>query len=358
MIVWGGSGAASLNTGGRYNPTTNSWIATSTGVNVPSARYLHTATWSGNEMVVWGGYDTNYTNDGGRYNPTTETWTSTSIGSNVPDGRSGHTADWTGSELLVWGGYNGTYINTGGRYCVCPAGTMIYRDADGDGFGDPARSASSCDGTIPVGWVATGSDCDDANPNVHPGALEVCNGFDDNCNGLVDEDALGEDVDGDGVPGACDNCPLAANPSQADTDGDGIADACDNCPSIFNRLQLDFDHDGEGDVCDVNDGVIYLLAAADKSRISWAQETGPTHWNVYEGDLALLRATGLFTQAPGSNPLAGRVCGLTNTWIDDAAAPTPGRVRFTLVTGVVGTVEGSLGTTSTGAPRLNTNPCP
>src|SRR5438876_5020655 len=71
MIVGGGEGrAGDLNTGGRYNPSTDSWTATSTG-NAPDARYAHKAVWTGSEMIVWGGeyYDGNYhlPNTGGRY---------------------------------------------------------------------------------------------------------------------------------------------------------------------------------------------------------------------------------------------------------------------------------------------------
>ena len=46
-----------LNTGGRYNPGTDSWTATST-TNAPTARHCHTAVWTGSEMIVWGGYVT------------------------------------------------------------------------------------------------------------------------------------------------------------------------------------------------------------------------------------------------------------------------------------------------------------
>jgi N-acetylneuraminic acid mutarotase len=57
MIVWGGSGSSGyLNTGGRYNPNTNTWTATST-TNAPTARSAHTVVWTGSEMIVWGGYD-------------------------------------------------------------------------------------------------------------------------------------------------------------------------------------------------------------------------------------------------------------------------------------------------------------
>ena len=70
MIIWGGYDyPVVFNTGGRYNPSTDSWTATTT-TNAPTARYYHTAVWTGSEMIIWGGYDGNDTfNTGGRYNP-------------------------------------------------------------------------------------------------------------------------------------------------------------------------------------------------------------------------------------------------------------------------------------------------
>jgi N-acetylneuraminic acid mutarotase len=108
MIVWGGVGTITAtdiyNTGGRYDPVANSWAATSTNSGVPSVRQDHTAVWTGTEMIVWGGQGSvgNYRDSGGRYNPTTDTWTTTATG---PAGRAYHTAVWTGSEMIVWGGY-------------------------------------------------------------------------------------------------------------------------------------------------------------------------------------------------------------------------------------------------------------
>src|SRR6266496_2691169 len=116
MIVWGGVGDG-MNTGGRYNPSTDSWTATST-TNAPSARYDTTAVWTGSEMIVWGGQIENppsTTNTGGRYNPSTDSWTATST-TNAPSARYVHTAVWTGSEMIVWGGCVGSESNTGGRY--------------------------------------------------------------------------------------------------------------------------------------------------------------------------------------------------------------------------------------------------
>jgi N-acetylneuraminic acid mutarotase len=123
MIVWGGIGESLilLNSGGRYNPSTNSWTATST-TNAPQARYEQTAVWTGSEMTIWGGFvDISgvTVNTGGKYNPSTDNWTATST-VNAPDARGGHQAVWTGSEMIVWGGcfLNGGWscFNTGGRY--------------------------------------------------------------------------------------------------------------------------------------------------------------------------------------------------------------------------------------------------
>jgi N-acetylneuraminic acid mutarotase len=130
MIVWGGHAPGGvLNSGGRYQPGTDSWTATST-LNAPESRDAHTAVWTGSEMIVWGGAkllpSEGYLNTGGRYNPTTETWAATSI-ANAPLARHGHTAVWTGSEMIVWGGAHGNgtlFLNTGRRYCAQPPAVL------------------------------------------------------------------------------------------------------------------------------------------------------------------------------------------------------------------------------------------
>ena len=72
MIVWGGTTGPGVvfNTGGRYNPSTDSWTATST-TNAPEARTGHSAVWTGSEMIIWGGNPSSAArfNTGGRYNP-------------------------------------------------------------------------------------------------------------------------------------------------------------------------------------------------------------------------------------------------------------------------------------------------
>lgn len=61
-----------------------------------------------------------------------------------------------------------------------------YYDKDRDGYGDDAVTFTGC--AAPGShWVTRGGDCDDDDKKVYPGAPEVCNGKDDNCNGQIDE---------------------------------------------------------------------------------------------------------------------------------------------------------------------------
>jgi len=122
VIIWGGETSISgtkVNTGALYDPSTDSWTTTSTGANVPSGRYTHTAVWTGSKMIVWGGLTglATRTNTGGAYDPVNDSWTSTSTGTNVPSARNGDGAVWTGTYMVIWGGYDGSsYVNSGGRY--------------------------------------------------------------------------------------------------------------------------------------------------------------------------------------------------------------------------------------------------
>ncbi len=75
----------------------------------------------------------------------------------------------------------------------CDATTLAGPEGDRDG--DGAISAMCCQAAS-RGVLICGDDCDDDRSGVNPGAVEVCNGVDDDCNGLLDHPA--EDNDGDG----------------------------------------------------------------------------------------------------------------------------------------------------------------
>ncbi len=99
-----------------------------------------------------------------------------------------------------------------------------YLDLDGDGFGDVLDSTSCFQ---PGGTSSTPGDCDDGDASVNPGAAEVCDGIDHNCDGQVDE---GFDADGDGFTncdGDCDDADPSINPGVTELCGDGIDDNCD-----------------------------------------------------------------------------------------------------------------------------------
>ena len=127
MIVWGGYSDLTVGDGARYDPATDSWTRLSS-IDAPQARAYHTAVWTGSEMIVWGGwnlavgpddYVETFLNSGGRYDPLSDSWTPTT-GTGAPDPRTFATAVWTGSEMVVWGGeiyHSGwTFFNSGGRY--------------------------------------------------------------------------------------------------------------------------------------------------------------------------------------------------------------------------------------------------
>ncbi len=73
--------------------------------------------------------------------------------------------------------------------------TRWYPDADGDGFGDEDAPWSSC--AQPTGYTATGKDCDDADPAIHPGADDhPGDGVDDDCDGEDQTPLSGAPLDG------------------------------------------------------------------------------------------------------------------------------------------------------------------
>ena len=79
---------------------------------------IGTAVWTGSEMIIWeAGYLFGVFNTGARYDPATDSWIATNI-RNAPISRGSESGVWTGSEMIIWGGLNSPAgnLNNGGRY--------------------------------------------------------------------------------------------------------------------------------------------------------------------------------------------------------------------------------------------------
>ncbi|MFZ5482309.1 MAG: MopE-related protein [Myxococcota bacterium] len=153
--------------------------------------------------------------------------------------------------------------------------TVWFADLDGDGFGDPASPALSCD--APAGHVPNADDCDDADGAVSPLGAESCNGVDDDCDGDVDEGAAAGatawylDADGDGYGNADvteDACDAPAGYVADATDcNDGAATASPAGTETCNGL----DDDCDGDTDEEGTTTFYKDADGD----GWGDESAP-----------------------------------------------------------------------------------
>jgi len=296
MIVWGGTDIANtlLGTGSQYNPVANSWAAV-TQANAPGARWGHGAVWSGDEMLVWGGFSP-YTatkwNDGGRFNPILNSWTPITI-VGAPTARSQFPYVWSGKELIVWGGAEvnkqpisgGRYdpaldtwrptslVNTPSpgitsAYAVAWTGhQMIVLGLDARGGRYLAAGDGDWDG------VVCDQDCDDDNASVYPGAPQICDGLNNDCDDPgwpavppteVDDDAdmvlACADCDDsdpsvfpkapqicDGLNNDCNDSawPLLSGTNEADDDGDGLSECAGDCDDAHPTV-----YPGAAQICD------------------------------------------------------------------------------------------------------------
>ncbi len=178
-----------------------------------------------------------------------------------------------------------------------------YTDADGDGYGTGTANASCSNPG--AGFATANGDCDDASASVNPGAIEICNGIDDNCTGGIDNGLTFNnyytDADGDNY-GTGTAQSLCANPGSgyATANGDcndasstvnpGANEICngidDNCTGgidnglTFNNYYTDADGDNYGtgtaqSLC-ANPGAGYSIQTGDCNDNNNAIKPGAT----------------------------------------------------------------------------------
>lgn len=217
-------------------------------------------------------------------------------------------------------------------------GQTWYKDADGDDYGD-GTSQTACtrpaNHYIAAELTATSGDCNDSNANIHPGASELCNNIDDDCNTLIDDGASNtyyqdSDSDGYGNPGVtasacsapagyvsdntdCDDTDANEYPGQTwykDTDGDDYSDGTSqtSCARPANYFLASELTQTSGD-CDDND-------ANEFPGQTWYNDADGDDYGDGSSQTACLR--------PANHYLAGELTATSGDCNDGNAAINPG----------------------------------
>ncbi len=174
-----------------YDPSSDTWTTKSP---MPTARcYPSLAVVEGILYVIGGfalsGESWVAVNTVEAYDPANNTWTTLP---SMPTIRAAAAAGVCDNIIYVAGGQNGPSLDTLEAFTP-PISYRWYKDADGDKYSDGSYLVQPI---RPSGYfleselTTTSGDCNDNDPTIYPGALEICDGKDNNCNGLMDENLV------------------------------------------------------------------------------------------------------------------------------------------------------------------------
>lgn len=220
----------------------------------PASEGSTTATSSGVDTTTSGATTSAATSSGA----TTSAASSGADASSTEAGSSAATATDGSSGSSSAGDTTGVPDTTGTTGCVP---TPWYPDLDMDGHGDPAGEVLACE--APAGMIAAGGDCRDDAPLIHPGADEVCDTIDNDCDAYVDEYSLTNTW--------CDGCSMSAIAGR-----------------VYHRCTAPRSWSAARTVCqDRYADLVVLELSAEHDALAAIEVPGGTRWWIGLGDAAL-----------------------------------------------------------------------